>query len=90
MLDAPTIARLGPQLDTAFAQAGLRVERARMERGNVRGWEPVDGVSVLVRLMAMTGWRIVEVSRAARDDEPDSEAPYLRLVSDVAEDEAAP
>jgi hypothetical protein len=83
MLDAATQDRLGATLDRALAQRGLVVERAVLAGGNVRAWAPVPGPALLGRL-ATFGWRVRELLPDAVDGEPDSEAPYLRLVSDVS------
>lgn len=63
----------GHRLDTALRKAGLVIERGEFERGNLRKWTPVDGASVVGRLMAVTGWRVRRC-----DEEPSAEPPPTR------------
>jgi len=51
---------LGSRLDRALESLSVVVERGVYRGGNLQGWERVPGVSIIGKMMALTGWRFRE------------------------------
>ena len=67
MMDARQQAEAGRRLEAALDAAGLVIYRASFAGGNLLRYETVDGVSILGRLQAMSGWKIDVVDGVVPD-----------------------
>jgi hypothetical protein len=66
-LDAKTQAELGARLDEALSSQSIVIEKSIFNGPHLSHWEPVDGATVIGRLLAATGggWRVRDSSEAA-------------------------